>query len=77
MLLRLLRVTCRRDRLVDETAVSKTPAHSNSRNDVTFPNHCLTIVSSLCKSAGFDILVKNCVAHNGAQQRLQLIDTNG
>jgi len=27
--------------------------------------------------AGFDILVKNCVAHNGAQQRLQLIDSNG
>lgn len=27
--------------------------------------------------AGFDILVKNCIAHNGAQQRLQLIDPNG
>ena len=26
---------------------------------------------------GFDILVKNCVAHNGAQQRMQLIDSNG
>lgn len=28
-------------------------------------------------SAGFDILVKNCVAHNGAQQKLQLIDSSG
>lgn len=41
---------------------------------------CLLNISSQCLLfclAGFDILVKNCVAHNGAQQRMQLIDSNG
>lgn len=28
-------------------------------------------------TAGYDILVKNCVAHNGGKQRMQLIDSNG
>lgn len=44
----------------------------------------VVVVVSLChvnkcthSPAGFDILVKNCIAHNGAQQRLQLIDPNG
>lgn len=27
--------------------------------------------------AGYDILVKNCVAHNGGHQKMQLIDNNG
>ncbi|XP_076373125.1 uncharacterized protein LOC143257939 [Tachypleus tridentatus] len=29
------------------------------------------------ENTGFDILVSNCVAHNGGQKRLQLIDSNG
>lgn len=32
---------------------------------------------SLHLAAGYDILVKNCIAHNGGQQKLQLIDASG
>ncbi|GIY83857.1 ZP domain-containing protein [Caerostris darwini] len=35
------------------------------------------VIHMKSESTGFDILVSNCFAHNGAQKRLQLIDSNG
>ncbi|RWS13895.1 Zona pellucida-like domain containing protein 12 [Dinothrombium tinctorium] len=44
---------------------------------VTVGDPLTLLIHMKSEKAGFDILVKNCIAHNGAQQRLQLIDTNG
>ncbi|CAL1263494.1 unnamed protein product, partial [Larinioides sclopetarius] len=35
------------------------------------------VIHMKSESSGFDILVSNCIAHNGAQKRLQLIDSHG
>ncbi|KAG8198545.1 hypothetical protein JTE90_026446 [Oedothorax gibbosus] len=35
------------------------------------------VIHMKSESTGFDILVSNCFAHNGAQKRLQLIDSHG
>ncbi|XP_015795357.1 uncharacterized protein LOC107371721 isoform X2 [Tetranychus urticae] len=44
---------------------------------VTVGDPLTLLIHMKSEKAGFDILVKNCIAHNGANQRLQLIDTNG
>ncbi|XP_035205885.1 uncharacterized protein LOC118180911 isoform X2 [Stegodyphus dumicola] len=52
-----------------------------SGNRITGPVNVgdpLTLVIHMkSESTGFDILVSNCFAHNGAQKRMQLIDSNG
>ncbi|XP_055930855.1 uncharacterized protein LOC129961072 isoform X2 [Argiope bruennichi] len=35
------------------------------------------VIHMKSESTGFDILISNCIAHNGAQKRLQLIDSHG
>lgn len=44
---------------------------------VTVGDPLTLLIHMKSERAGYDILVKNCVAHNGGQQKMQLIDTNG
>ncbi|XP_017464255.1 PREDICTED: uncharacterized protein LOC108357692, partial [Rhagoletis zephyria] len=52
-------------------------AGSRTSGSVTVGDPLTLLIHMKSEKAGFDILVKNCVAHNGAQQRMQLIDSNG
>lgn len=52
-------------------------AGSRTSGPVTVGDPLTLLINMKSEKAGFDILVKNCVAHNGAQQRMQLIDSNG
>lgn len=52
--------------------------HMKSEKGTAIRCGVVALVSNLSLlTVGFDILVKNCIAHNGAQQRMQLIDSNG
>ncbi|XP_074595545.1 uncharacterized protein LOC141850739 isoform X2 [Brevipalpus obovatus] len=52
-------------------------AGTRTSGPVTVGDPLTLLIHMKSEKAGFDILVKNCIAHNGANQRLQLIDTNG
>ncbi|CAG2163801.1 unnamed protein product [Oppiella nova] len=49
----------------------------SEKRPVTVGDPLTLLIHMKSEKTGFDILVKNCVAHNGAQQRLQLIDSSG
>ena len=52
-------------------------AGSRTSGPVTVGDPLTLLIHMKSEKAGFDILVKNCISHNGGTQRLQLIDTNG
>ncbi|UXI18391.1 serine proteinase stubble-like [Sarcoptes scabiei] len=52
-------------------------AGTRTSGPVTVGDPLTLLIHMKSDKVGFDILVKNCIAHNGAAQRMQLIDSNG
>lgn len=53
------------------------PRQESVSGPVTVGDPLTLLIHMKSERSGYDILVKNCIAHNGSNQKIQLIDSNG